>query len=185
MGRASDGRGFGHRLKPVPPLRSRRHEWRRGTHECSSARRSATMGMKTPGLSGRRKWDSPLCPRVAKNAPWDRVGCPQFFAGSGVFEGAYATPDGRICLLLSDAGFFEVAGFEYGDCGGVDVLFQDGLEISAGVRAAIFGRSRLRGPWCGRIARFALGWPPGCGPTSALPADPARRFFWRRRVPRD
>src|SRR5208282_2945459 len=29
----------------------------------------------------RKSGDSPLCPRVAKGAPWDRVGSPHFFAG--------------------------------------------------------------------------------------------------------
>ena len=31
----------------------RRHEWRRGTHECSSARRSGTDGYENAGKSGR------------------------------------------------------------------------------------------------------------------------------------
>src|SRR5579862_1221646 len=46
------------------------------------------MGVKTSGSwTGRKNGDSPLCPRVAKGAPWDRVGSPQFFAGSAVLEG--------------------------------------------------------------------------------------------------
>src|SRR5277367_6300207 len=43
------------------------------------------------GWMGRKIGDSPLSPRGANPAPWDRVGSPQFFAGSAVFEGARAT----------------------------------------------------------------------------------------------
>ena len=54
-----------------------------------------TMGMKTQGSSGRGEkiGDSLLSPRVANGAPWDRVACPQFFAGSAVFEGACTTSE--------------------------------------------------------------------------------------------
>src|SRR5580704_12156926 len=52
----------------------------------------ATMGMKTSGLSG---WGEKLGTARsvhggAKTAPWDRVGSPQFCAGSAVFEGGDA-----------------------------------------------------------------------------------------------
>src|SRR5580704_3830484 len=52
----------------------------------------ATMGMKTSGLSG---WGATLGTARsvhggAKTAPWDRVGSPQFCAGSAVFEGGDA-----------------------------------------------------------------------------------------------
>src|SRR5271165_6970893 len=43
----------------------------------------------------RKIGDSPLCPRVAKGAPWDRVGCPQFFADYAVWRRFHGLFSGR------------------------------------------------------------------------------------------